>query len=344
MSCRAITCLALTIAVSWAQDAPRPAEVVETRPLRTMPEAIHRTALPQSGLGLAAGYPGDVNIRKDRRVLFSEDFEGKDPFRNWTDVKGGDGVRLVEDGTHAGKRSVSIAADLSRDDGGHLFRRLAFGEDSVYVRFYVKFVAPVEYVHHFVTLSADDPPQKFPAGGAGVCPDGGRRFSTAIEPFGYHGKAAAPGNWRLASYWCEMGISSDLKYWGNAFEPETPIPAVADTWTCVEFMIRANTTATSSDGAQAFWINGESGTAFEGYRWRTNPKLKLNGVWFLYFMSADGAKMHGSLEPRRQTSVLFDDIVVAREYIGPQTAPPPEPEPPKPEGDGKDGDNHSASR
>ena len=64
--------------------------------------------------------------------------------------------------------------------------------------------------------------RSFPLGGAGVCPDGGARFATAIEPFGMKEGIGPPGAWHLHSYWCEMAISDDGKYWGNDFEPWCP--------------------------------------------------------------------------------------------------------------------------
>src|SRR5436853_89213 len=113
------------------------------------------------------------------------------------------------------RRVLALGADLETNQGGHLFKRLPFGQDVLYVRFYVKFVGPAEYVQHFVQVSADQPAREFMLGGAGVCPDGGTRFATAIEPFGWQGKFDPPGAWHLHSYWCEMGISGDGKYWGN---------------------------------------------------------------------------------------------------------------------------------
>jgi hypothetical protein len=173
-------------------------------------------------------------------------------------------------------------------------------------------------VQHFVQVSADQPARPFPFVGAGVCPDGGARFATAIEPFGAKGAWPAPGAWHLHSYWCEMAISDDGKYWGNDFEPAEPVPAVADRWTCVEVMVKGNLSPSSTDGMQAFWIDGRLAAAFEGYRWRTDRKLKLNGIALLYSMTEIAARSQGSLEPCEKTSILFDDVVVATSYIGPQ--------------------------
>jgi hypothetical protein len=279
-----------------------------------------------SGEGFAASYPGDQCIRSDRRVIFSEDFDGRDPFTAWSDWKSPENVRLTDRDRHSGYFALAIEADLETNRGGHLFKRLPHGEDVLHVRFYVKFVGPAEYVQHFVQISADEPPRPFLLGGAGVCPDGGMRFATAIEPFGSKGRFPAPGAWHLHSYWCEMSISDDGKYWGNDFAPEEPVLAVADRWICVEVMVKANSTPFATDGAQAFWIDGNLCAAFEGYRWRTDPKLKLNGIALLDSMTAEAARRQGSQTPIQKTTVLFDDLVVATRYIGPQR-PLPEPTP-----------------
>jgi hypothetical protein len=268
----------------------------------------------ESGDGFAARYPGDQCIRRDSRTIFSEDFEGRDPLRGWSDRKGPESVRLTEEGVHSGYLALAIEAEPG--SGGHLFKRLRVGYDTLHVRFYVRFPSPAARVQHFVQISADEPPRPFPLGGAGVCPDGGARFATTVEPFAQNG-LASPGAWRLVSYWCEMEISGDGKYWGNGFAPAVPIPAAADRWTCVEVMVRANSAAGSSDGAQAFWIDGRLAAAYEGFRWRTDPRLKLNGVCLQYYVEQETTVEPGPAEPPRKTSVLFDDVVVATRYVGP---------------------------
>src|SRR5262245_30673290 len=63
---------------------------------------IQRNLNLPSGDGFAASYPGDQCIRSDRRVIFSEDFEGRDPFTAWTDWKAPENVHLTDKDTHAG--------------------------------------------------------------------------------------------------------------------------------------------------------------------------------------------------------------------------------------------------
>ena len=56
----------------------------------------------------------------------------------------------------------------------------------------------------------------------------------------------------------------------------------------------------------------EGGEPFEGFRWRTTKELDLNFVW-TYVYITDAPAGHVS-------KVWFDNIVVAREYIGPLRA------------------------
>src|SRR5262245_48952891 len=164
---------------------------------------IRRVTNLESGDGFAVHYPGDQSIGKDPRTLFSDDFEGREPFVQWTDRKTSDCVRLTDAGPNSGNYAAAIDADAATNQGGHLFKRLHWGENELHVRFYVKFVSPAEFVQHFVQISADEPARPFPFGGAGVCPDGGVRFATSVEPFGLRGEIFPPGAWRLHSYWCE---------------------------------------------------------------------------------------------------------------------------------------------
>jgi hypothetical protein len=312
--------IGLSILVGYAagQEPAKSTETAAERASSRPSDRIQRiTDLPE-GSGFAAAYPGDQCIRGDGRVIFSEDFEGRDPFPGWTDWKSPENVHLVDKYPHAGHFALAIDADLKTNQGGHLFKRLPFGQDALYVRFYVLFLGPAEYVQHFVQISADEPARPFLLGGAGVCPDGGTRFATSIEPFAGKAKLAPPGGWHLHSYWCEMSLSPDGKYWGNDFEPVEPAPVALDKWTCVEVMIKANSTPFASDGMQAFWIDGKLCGAFQGYRWRTDSKLKLNGIALLDSMTEEAARQQGSEEPLQKTTVLFDDLVVATRYIGPQ--------------------------
>lgn len=248
-------------------------------------------------------------------IVLTEDFENFDA-KNWSDVKDKGALKIV-DGGHTGKKCLEITATLEENTGGHLYKMLDPGLDRCYLRFYVKFEKEHDYIHHFVHLTGYNPATKWPQGGAGELPEGDKRFSTGIEPWGNWGKFEPPGAWHFYSYWCEMKKSKDDKYWGNSFAPDKPIQVERDKWICVEMMLKCNSYKDKSDGEQAFWIDGKLAAKWDGFKWRTDPKLKVNGIWILYYITESAGQQNHVKEPRKVNKVYFDDIVVARSYIGP---------------------------
>jgi hypothetical protein len=258
-------------------------------------------------LQIASKYPGDAGIEKDPRVVLAENFSsGK--LDRWDEQTG---KPKIVDG------AIQFTATLGENTGGHLYKMLKPGHEKLHFRFYVKFEKEHEYVHHFVHLTGYHPPTRWPQGGAGEKPGGDERFSTGIEPWGNWGKHGPPGAWNLYTYWCEMKPSRDGKHWGNSFQPEKPILVERDRWICVEFMVKCNTVG-EADGEQAFWIDGKEAGRWDGIRWRTNADLKVNGVWLLYYITENAPRQNSVKNPRKTNSVLFDDIVVATELIGPK--------------------------
>jgi len=295
--------------------------------------------LPEGCDGIAGGYVGDVGIADDDRVVFVEAFDGDDRdavLARWEDVANGDRMSLSGD-------AVSPAAGgsllMTHTGGGPntvgLYRRLPAGHDVLFARFYVKFDTDCAPIHHMGThLGGFNPSTAWPQGGAGERPDGAKRFTSGLEPYGEDWR------WGFYSYWHEMRRHGDGNYWGTPFLVGVDRPEVRrGEWVCVEMMIRLNELG-ERDGEQAFWIDGElwrvddqvvshygpgfprgewrggwwapdaeSDSAFEGFSWRTDENLSINYLWtYLYITRA--AEGHVS-------RVWFDQIVVATDYIGP---------------------------
>jgi hypothetical protein len=248
-------------------------------------------------------------------AVFSEDFEQFDAKR-WNEIGAAKEAVQIVNGGHRGK-CVQITATLGENTGAHLYKMLNPGLDTCHLRFYVKFEKEHEYIHHFVHLVGYNPPTRWPQGGAGQRPAGNERFSSGIEPWGFWGKHPPPGAWHFYSYWCEMNRSGDGKYWGNSFAPKEPVLVQRDKWICVEMMLKCNASGEKADGEQAFWIDGKEIGRWGGIRWRTDAKLKVNGVWMLYYITENAARQNKVKEPRKVNRVWFDDIVVSRSYIGP---------------------------
>lgn len=151
-----------------------------------------------------------------------------------------------------------------------------------------------------------------------------------MEPWFAWGRNPPPGEVNLYAYYPDMAIDPKMKlYWGNAFFPPGPgkgaaasehrvVPSRGE-WHCWEFMIEANSAPGAADGRQAMWVDGRSAGEFTGIRWRDNPELRIDCLWLQHY-GGDPGDPARAFWPESQT-VWFDDVVGAREYVGPMTKP-----------------------
>lgn len=270
--------------------------------------------LPE-GASLASHFVGDAGIGTSESVIFADGFETGELGSGWGETRNPGGKVLGyadPDKAELGRRCLRVESHLAEDTGGGLTCWFE-SADTLFIRFYTKFDPACDYLHHFVTLRANrglhgkDKWSGF--GQAGLKPEGTERFSTAIEPWGNNGSWPPPGRWNFYSYWPDMSIGPDGHYWGNSFCPDDSPPIRRGEWICVEFMLKHNTPG-QSDGAQAFWIDGRLLGYWKGFKWRTSADLKANALTLETYVTD------------RWTSVpvnvaLFDNVVVARSYIGP---------------------------
>lgn len=278
---------------------------------------IDRTAdspLP-SGVGFAGEYRGDIDIAADSRVIFADNFESDD-FTKWDEHhRNRSIVSLVPDpagDSRMGDRSMRVTATLGENTGGGATKWFE-PSDPVFIRYYVKFAPDCDYTHHMVRIRGNkglrgaDKWSGF--GQAGTRPDGVNRFVTGVEPWASNGRYDPPGRWGFYTYWPEMKASGDGKYWGNHFMSADEPVIERDRWICVETMIKHNTPG-ERDGEQAFWIDGELRGHWTGFLWRTAPGLMANSVTVESYVTDRWTK-------NRVNTVYFDNVVVAKEYIGP---------------------------
>ncbi len=163
-----------------------------------------------------------------------------------------------------------------------------------------------------------------------------------------------PGIWHFYTYWIEMRSwqgPDGTSFYGNNFEPKDPIIIPRDRWICVEFSVKMNSSPEESDGEQTFWIDGkpvghfapgsvigywmrdkfrldetdERAKAFEGFRWRKDMRLNVNKFWLLHYVSENAFKKNDEYAAEHPNflintdtaTVWFDDIVIAKKYVGP---------------------------
>ncbi len=281
-----------------------------------LPNRVADSSLPQ-GQGIAVAFVGDRDIDAHPAVIFADNFESGDYQQRWDSCRDKDGkvLALVDESAHdpvLGHQSLKVTATLSHDTGGGVTKWFT-SSDRIFIRFYTKFDPACDYVHHFCTLRANKSLQGKDRwsgfGGAGLKPEGDIRFSTALEPWGNWGRWPAPGRWNFYSYWHEMTESRDGKYWGNAFRPEVQPGIAKGTWICAEFMLAHNTPG-QADGEQAFWINGSLCGHWKGINWRTSETLWANAFTLESYITDRWTK-------NKTNIVYFDNVVIARQYIGP---------------------------
>jgi hypothetical protein len=236
-----------------------------------------------------------------------------------------------------------------KSTGGHLYRRLP-ESDRWFVRFYVKFAQDCGPIHHFFHIGGYNPATPYPQGGAGERPRGNERFTVGIEPFG------KDWVWDYYTYWMEMrGSPPRGQTWGNTFVRDPDLKVRRDRWICAETMIQMNDVG-DRNGQLALWIDGrlvnhtgkgfpkgkwiydkfvrdeggesirwddarqgpvrsnvpDGGVPFEGFQFRSDERLSLNFLWILFYVTDS--------RPGHVSRVWFDDIVVAKKYIGPQAS------------------------
>jgi hypothetical protein len=313
-----------------------------------MTSAFALDPLPQ-GAGIAKSFPGDRGLSSHAAVLLAEDFEATslaDIKTRWNEIEnpGGNVLALVAGKPEAstGRQCLQVTATLGENTGGHLFKRLNPVQTRVFARFYVKFADDAPYLHHFCGLGGYNPPTNWPQGNAGQHAAGDKRFSARIEPNGNYGALPAPGGWMFYTYWHDMKKSADGRYWGNGLWPVGKPGPPRGRWQCVEIMLKCNTIG-KCDGELALWLDGrltarigpgtprgkwtgegfqvmdgqDGAEAFEGFRWRTVPELAVSYFMLSHFVTENAYRQNNVANPPRLNRVWFDDVVIAREYIGP---------------------------
>ena len=287
-----------------------PALLAEDR----FPNAAATSTLPK-GDGFAAKFKADAGVTAHAAVIFADNFEDCELGARWDEKGAGQGKALSfapAGGGMGGARCMKVEARLGENQGDGLTKWFE-PADTVHVRFCVRFDAACDYVHHFVTLRANkglrggDKWTGF--GGAGLQPAGGERFSTALEPWGNWAKWPAPGKWNFYSYWHEMRASPDGKFWGNQFLPDPQDAIAKERWICAEFMLKHNTPG-QPDGEQAMWIDGRLLGHWRGINWRKTESLKANALTLESYVTDRWTK-------NPVNTVFFDNLIIAREYIGP---------------------------
>lgn len=296
--------------------------------------------------GLASQYPGDVGIENDPAVVWVENFEEAsegDLVNRYEDAKS-NGITLDADvssassGTKSGKFTASVS-----DSAADLFKKLPSGNNELFIRYYAKYQAGIQWHHTGVWVGGYNPASNYPSPQAGLKPNGDDRFSVSIEPI-------EPGpNPRLDTYnyWMQMHSwmdqpSGNTAYYGNSVIHEPTFTVEDDAWMCIEIHIKLNPDPSTSAGAElgvwknnaliaaftdstptGYWIKDKfcpdaaTGTECTDYKpanptlvpldlqYRSVGALDLNAFWPQNYIT-EGP----------EGSVWYDDMVIATTRVG----------------------------
>jgi hypothetical protein len=308
---------------SWAAGSAQNA-IIESSPART----------------IASNYLNDSGMADDPDVIFADDFESwknasEPPMGKWnirrnkvsrTHIIAG---QIVIGGSSGpGKGVLEIACwtpgsgsqtgglSLKLGNYNHANEGLGDGHDELYIRYYIKFDDAYRAVrNHGANLGGRDVTRQDAAwvGMAGI-----RDVSTR----GYFYSGVQPRG-KLGSKELEMGFYSyhlDKKGpWGENYKVQRHIPIEVGKWYCIERHMKLNSVdagrsdPANADGIEELWIDGQLTIRKEGVRFRRVPHLRIT------FFSLE-TYYHGLPEQYNRDhpiKVYFDNVVIAKKYIGP---------------------------
>lgn len=298
------------------------------------------SGLPSGSTGIASLYPGDTNIGSDPNVIFADDFESySSPSQitsRWNELYQQQHISLATTTANvfAGARSLEMRIpQQSAEMSNAAVKYLNPTEDVIFMRAYTKFDAGFDggagSNHNGLTVFANYPGPGIPANGTNhfyVGVENSRELNPADPSPGpvniytyYPGQRSQWGD-----HWYPNGTvipNSGLPgNFGSSFVSRPNFIPQRDRWYCYELMVRANTPGLN-DGRIAVWIDGVVIADFPNVRLRDVSSLKINRVALDFYIGNNSI---------RANTKWYDNVVIARSYIGPASvgAPAVPPAPP----------------
>jgi hypothetical protein len=296
------------------------------------------------GDGIASRYPNDVGIENDPNVLLADGFE------SYTSPS-----QLLNKWDHAVRQTnLRIATEPGNYVGGHKSLEMTLPISSTEVgNSITKFIIPKEPVLHIRAYAKFDPGFSLQGGshnglrlrgGNSLAPgvpaprDGSGFFTFVLQNHRLgtgRGGENLPGFAKVYSYWpfqrtnygdhwCSDGwvIPGGWGLWVlypfqyPDFKPLPNWQPIRGVWYCYEFMVQVNALGTRN-GVVAYWINGQLKGRWPNLFIRSIDSLKID------FASLD---LHAT-KSARVNKKWYDNVVIARSYIGPISPAGPTPTP-----------------
>ena len=271
-------------------------------------------------LGLAARYPADQGISADRDVIFFTDFESDEWAKEWTLAANLDVIDTTK--SDPGRKFEPLS-------GKALRVKIAEGATGALNTLY-KFQKqvgrePEEIYFRYYLRLADDWNQtvqggKMPgiSGTYGVAGWGGRK-SDGTDGWSARGAfhLTIPKDNPLSGltpigtycYHADMpGTYGDIWIWENGYRGFLQ----NNRWYAVEQHLKLNRPG-EKDGVLRAWVDGRLAFEKSDIRFRHSDRLKIEQVWMNVY--------HGGTKPSPYDQHLYiDNVVIARQYIGPMKA------------------------
>lgn len=285
------------------------------------------TPLPTGATGIASRFPGDTNIQSDSNVIFADNFESYTSVgqlsNNWNQVFQTAYTRIATEpnNVYSGGKSVEFRVpQQSAEVANALIKNITPAEDTIFLRVYTKFDAGYNVLgsnHSGVSLQAQ-------YCCAGVPANGSNKFYVGLENSRDLTTETSPGMTNLYVYHPEQRSE-----WGDHWYPDgrvvpfdqTPgdfgpyfvkrsnfTPAL-DRWYSYELMVKSNTPG-QRDGRIAVWIDGNLVADYLNLRLRDVNSLKIDQAVLSFHIFSNTI---------RQNMKWYDNVVIARQYIGPMS-------------------------
>ena len=267
--------------------------------------------------GLAASYPGDKNIASHPAVYFATGFEKSAWQSEWSTYGTWSVTEIVSGGEANGfeplqGRALRVTLVPRQNlglDVRYDFAKLQGAEpEEAYFRYYLRFGDDWN-----PTLDGGKLP-----GFAGTYNRGGwgLRKSNGLNGWSTRGSffAVRPDSSEMKGF---AGIGSYVYHadienahsvsWGWGMGPTGRLRK--NQWYSIEQYVKMNDPG-KSNGVLRAWIDGHLVFERSNLRYRDIPDLKIENAWFNVY--------HGGVaKPPHEMSLYIDNVVIAREYIGP---------------------------
>jgi FG-GAP-like repeat len=295
--------------------------------------------------GIASRYPNDVGIENDPDVILFDGFERYTQASDvlisnggeWTHGSTGEYTSISTQEHFSGAKSYEIDFPITTVETGFgLMRDILPIEPVLYVRAYFRYdpnfyISVPQSSHKGITMSG-----RFPGPGQPAPRDGTGWFLFLLQnnvEGSFQQGEVEPGFGHIYAYWPYQrsnygdhwypnghvipGLIGDWLAYPNLYPDFHPMPnfnVPGGQWFCYELMVKVNQLG-SHDGEVKVWLNGNVVADFPDLFIRSVPDLQIDTVKLIF----------GAHHTERVNKMWWDNVVIARSYIGPISTPTPTP-------------------